>query len=94
MMQFRILNNVDFDLLIGLSDGVTGYLSDKQISEIIRSTDKKELSRRLVEAALSTKDTVREELRGRSDYFEEIFGGGDNATAGVLENRGGDIDER
>ncbi len=93
-MQFRTLNNSEYELLLGCSDGVTGYLSDKQISDIIRSTDRKELSRRLVEAALSTNSTVRDELKGNPDYFEEIFGGQDNATAGVLESRGGEEDER
>lgn len=57
------LNKEFFDSIILCSDGLSDCLSDAQIMAITRNTDRRILSKKLVEAALNTDTRKREGLR-------------------------------
>ena len=65
-----------------VSDGVSDCLSESEIAIVSENTDIDKLSKILVDKALTTNSTARDELG--SEYYKEILGGKDNASAAVI----------
>jgi len=70
--------------IILVSDGVSDYLSDKDLIAITETTDRRALAKMLVAKALSNNSKRRPNL-GDANYRRKMTGGGDNTTALVCE---------
>ena len=81
--HIELINNEDYEMLMLFSDGVTDCLSEEEIAVVCRTTDKKKLTEKIVERAI-TKDSIQpekyQEYTGLNSY---ISGGKDNATAAI-----------
>ena len=81
-----IVKNDEYDMVLLFSDGVTDCLSEEEIAVITRTTDKTELSQKLVKRALDNESLAPEEVADNTDYKSVIKGGKDNTTAAVYIN--------
>jgi len=81
----HIINNEDYDKLLLFSDGVTDCLSDEQILVITENSDRKNITKKLVEEALKNDSHIRPELKWDMEYNKIIKAGKDNTTAAVYE---------
>lgn len=78
------LNNDDYDMLLLFSDGVTDCLSEEDIAVICKSTNRKEIAKRLVQRAIEHDSIAPDKLI--EDYVDINFyipGGKDNSTSAV-----------
>ena len=84
-IQTLLIPNRSYDKLILLSDGVTDLLSQEQISVIARTYPADQLTKALVQAAIS-QDAVR--AKGADEFHNaKIPAGKDNATAAMYSRR-------
>ena len=79
----KIIKNSDYDLLMLFTDGVTDCLSDDDIVAVCRTTNKRELARKIVEKAIRHDSFAPEEYSDYCNLNAYISGGKDNATAAV-----------
>ena len=89
----EIINNNDYDMLLLFSDGVTDCISDEDMAVVCRTTDKKELAKKIVEKALRNDSFISEELLDYNHLKGYKQGGIDNTTAAVCINNKEDIEE-
>jgi len=82
--NIEILPNNEYDMLLLFTDGVTDCLSDEDIAVVCRTTDKKLLSQKIVEKALSHDSVKPEEYSDYTHLKHYIPGGKDNSTAVVI----------
>ena len=80
----EILSNQEYDMLLLFTDGVTDCLSDEDIAVVCRTTDKKILSKKIVEKAMSHDSIAPDEFMEYSDLHSYIPGGKDNTTNVVI----------
>ena len=78
-----IIKNTEYDLLMLFTDGVTDCLSEDDIVAVCRTTDKKELTNKLVEQAIRHDSIAGEELLENDGINSYIPGGKDNTTAAI-----------
>lgn len=80
----EIIDNKDYDMLLLFTDGVTDCLSDEDIAVACRTTDKKELTNKIVEKAIKH-DSIRPEEYEDYNHLSQLYipGGKDNTTAAV-----------
>ncbi len=79
-----IKTNLTYDKIFLFTDGVTDCLSDLEIEKIIKKSEKNNLAKAIVSAALDNNED-RADLN--EDYYDKIVGGKDNATAAILIKR-------
>lgn len=82
--NFYTWQNIYYDSILLLSDGVTDCLSDSDILAITKYTDRTMLAETLVKAALKYDSISPRHLHSNPDYKERIPAGKDNATAAVF----------
>lgn len=80
----EIIPNQEYDMLLLFTDGVTDCLSDEDIAVVCRTTDKKLLSKKIVEKALKHDSVEPEEYSEFTHLNQYIPGGKDNTTAAVI----------
>ena len=83
VIEQQVLKNSDYNGLYLFSDGVTDCLTDIQIKKIIIKERKGLLSEQLVLAAIN--NNLTNNNLNAEDYYNEIIGGKDNATAAVYK---------
>ena len=81
--HFEVLKNSDYDMLLLFSDGVTDCLSDDDIAVVCKNTDRKQVSKMIVEKALKHDSIQPEEYMDYINLNAYIPGGKDNTTAAV-----------
>lgn len=82
--NFYTWQNIYYDSILLLSDGVTDCLSDSDILAITKYTDRTTLAKTIVESALKYDSISPKHLRSNPDYKERILAGKDNTTAAVF----------
>lgn len=89
------LNNDDYNMLLLFSDGVTDCLSEEDIAVICKSTNRKEVAKRLVQKSIEHDSIAPDELiEEYVDFNFYIPGGKDNSTTAVyLPKKGNDEEE-
>ena len=88
-----ILNNMDYDMLLLFSDGVTDCLSDDDIAVVCNNSNRKEVIKRIVEKAIRHDSIRPEEYEDFQELDYYISGGKDNTTAAAYIPKD-DKDER
>ena len=75
-----------YDMLFFFSDGVTDLLSDEEIEETIKQSDKPTILENIIDKAVNSTDKIKipKELKKKFDYLVEPFYGKDNASGIVL----------
>lgn len=81
--HFEILNNNEYDMLLLFSDGVTDCLSDADILNVCKNSNKKEVAKAIVEKAIRHDSLKPEELVDYDYLTPYIPGGKDNTTVAV-----------
>ena len=79
----QIIKNNNYDMLLLFSDGVTDCLSDDDIAVVCKNSNRKEVSKILVEKAIRHDSLEPEEFIDYSNLNSLIPGGKDNTTAAV-----------
>ena len=74
------LKNVDYDMLLLFSDGVTDCLSEEEIAVICKTSDRKEIAQFITKVATRKNSRAPKEVNGDPNYKTIIKGGKDNAT--------------
>ena len=77
----KIIDNKEYEMLLLFTDGVTDCLSEEDIAVVCKNTDKKELTKKIVEKALRNDSMLPDELSEEKGMDFYIPGGKDNATA-------------
>ena len=80
----EIIKNTDYDMILLFTDGVTDCLSDEDIAIVCRTTDKKYLTKKIVEKALMHDSLLPEEYCDDAELTGYIPAGKDNATAAAI----------
>lgn len=90
-VKYKVIDN-DYDKIIAVTDGVTDCLSTKQIENILISKKNTNIAKEIVNKALATDSYLKDIIKEISpeqqkiiekDYYKEIKGGQDNATAAI-----------
>ncbi len=76
----RILDNNEYDMILLFSDGVTDCLSDEDIAVVCKTSNRKELTHKLVEKALRHDSIVPDEYADYDHLIKYIPGGKDNTS--------------
>ena len=80
-----LIDNLGYDQLLLVSDGVSDCLSDAEILVITKKTPREKLAQMLVSRALDNVSVARPELP-RDLYYDKIYGGKDNTSAVTFDN--------
>lgn len=75
-----------YKILLLATDGVTDCLSQKELKKVLQIKTKENLAEKIVNKALETNSFCEQKLLV-SNYYHEIKGGKDNATAIILKKR-------
>lgn len=90
-VKYKVIDN-GYDKIIAVTDGVTDCLSTKQIENILISKKNINIAKEIVNKALATDSYLKDIIKEISpeqqkiiekDYYKEIKGGQDNATAAI-----------
>ena len=89
--HFYMLPNKEYDILLLTTDGVTDCLSDNELLIACCGTDKKQLSKRIVECATQNESNMPY-IKSNLERFDELYysnipGGKDNATVATVFNK-------
>lgn len=80
----QVINNNEYDMILLFSDGVTDCLSDEDIAVVCRNSDKKEITKKIVEKAIKNDSIIdSSKILENENLIEYIPGGKDNLTAAV-----------
>lgn len=86
-VQYKTINNNEYDVLFLATDGVTDILSDDQLMVISKKTNRKELAKKIVEKSMTEKSGFDETSEYRDWEFElSTFPGKDNATIALIDS--------
>ena len=89
-----VLSNVDYDVLLLFSDGVTDCLSEEDIAVICKKSDRKKIAKLLVQKAIANDSIAPDELiEEYVDFNVYIPGGKDNTTTALYINKNVGKDE-
>ena len=81
--EIKIINNIDYDMLVLFSDGVTDCLSDEDIVIVCKNSDRKDFAKIIVEKAIRHDSIRPDEYENYNNLNSYIPGGKDNTTAVV-----------
>ena len=84
-VDFKILNNYDYDNIYLFTDGITDCLSDFQIFNIIQNNSDNKILRNLINAS-NNMITYNKSLL-TDEYYDRIIGGKDNMSAIVYKKK-------
>ncbi|MBQ6547246.1 MAG: serine/threonine-protein phosphatase [Bacilli bacterium] len=98
-MNYRVINNKNYDKILVVTDGVSDCLSTEEIKNIIKTSKAEEITNNIVAAALNNNSNIEDIIKTLSpkeqqeyielheifeeDYWKTIEGGKDNTTAAV-----------
>lgn len=78
-----LIDNKDYNILLLMSDGIFGCLSDNQILTICKEVESDEIAEKLVKKSLVTTSAKNPNL-SEEEYFSYIEGGKDNSSVACL----------
>lgn len=83
-IDYKIINNRNYDNIFLFTDGITDCLSDEQIFSIIHNNSKNDVALDIIKSANNVLSYNKSLLT--DDYYDRIIGGKDNMSTIVLKN--------